>query len=60
VEDGNVLSHAAILSAGYFRDDRYPIVLDNGRQAMVTRYVTPCSHEDVSGKNRPDRLNDRC
>jgi GNAT superfamily N-acetyltransferase len=38
VEDDNVLSHGAIVSAGYAPEDRYSIVLDDGRQAVVTRY----------------------
>ena len=38
VEDDNVLSHGAIVSAGYAPEDRYPIVLDDGRRALITRY----------------------
>jgi GNAT superfamily N-acetyltransferase len=38
VEDDNVISHRAIVSAGYLQGDRYPIVLADRRPAMVTRY----------------------
>jgi GNAT superfamily N-acetyltransferase len=38
VEDDHVLSHRAILSAGYDPRDHYSIVLADGRPAMVTRY----------------------
>ena len=38
VEDDNVLSHRAIHSAGYNPQDRYTIVLADGRPATVTRY----------------------
>jgi len=41
VEDGNGLSHGAVLSAGYSRDCGYLIVLGDGRPAMVTRYLVP-------------------
>ena len=38
VEDDNVLSHNALLTAGYTSQDRYAIVLADGRPTMVTRY----------------------
>jgi GNAT superfamily N-acetyltransferase len=38
VEDDNVISHRAIVSAGYLQGDRYPIALADSRPAMVTRY----------------------
>jgi GNAT superfamily N-acetyltransferase len=40
VEDDNVLSHGAILSAGYCPQDRYQIVLADGRPTTVTRCET--------------------
>jgi len=38
VEDDNVLSHNALQSAGYSPEDRYALVLADGRPTMVTRY----------------------
>jgi GNAT superfamily N-acetyltransferase len=38
VEDDNLISHAAIATAGYESCDRYPVVLADGRPTMVTRY----------------------
>jgi GNAT superfamily N-acetyltransferase len=38
VEDDNMLSHRSIVSAGYASQDRYGIVLANGRPTTVTRY----------------------
>ena len=38
VEDDNVLSHNALQSANYAPQDRYAIVLADGRPTMVTRY----------------------
>ena len=40
VEDDNVLSHNALQSAGYAPEDRYALVLADGRPTMVTRYET--------------------
>jgi RimJ/RimL family protein N-acetyltransferase len=40
VEDDNALSHNALLSAGYAPEDRYALVLADGRPTMVTRYET--------------------
>lgn len=38
VEDDNALSHYALQSAGYAPEDRYALVLADGRPTMVTRY----------------------
>lgn len=40
VEDDNTLSHNALQSAGYTPQDRYALVLADGRPTMVTRYET--------------------
>ena len=40
VEDDNSLSHNALQSAGYIPEDRYALVLADGRPTMVTRYET--------------------
>jgi len=40
VEDDNALSHNALQSAGYTPEDRYALVLADGRPTMVTRYET--------------------
>ena len=40
VEDDNLLSHNALQTAGYQSQDRYAIVLADGRPTMVTRYET--------------------
>ena len=38
VEDDNLLSHNALQSAGYAPEDRYALLLADGRPTMVTRY----------------------
>jgi RimJ/RimL family protein N-acetyltransferase len=40
VEDDNLPSIGALHKAGYLAEDRYPTTLDNGRQTVVTRFVS--------------------